>query len=243
MGQADGQDMSRSDSVENEQSRRKVSFDDEIVDVLQELADSSPKGKAVERFEKMVNVQIETLNGIDEKAEYLTRFVGILLGVVLTGLSLIPKFDGVTLTANSLPMLISIFVGIFALLATLGFSIITYLSSKFEYGISSDVAEYFADTDVTEDEYAELLPRGYADIIPKNREVVRVNSRRFRNALASLLAGLGCLSQAAFFLVVEIPTYGKYVVLVLGFGILGLVLRYVLTEDYLTLNRVDEYNE
>lgn len=226
-----------------EAPRREIGADEEIVEVLERLADSSPKANAVDRFERMIDVQIETLNSIDDKAEYLTRFVAILLGVVLTGLSLVPKFDGVTLTTNSFPMLVSVFVGVIALLSTLGFSIITYLSSKFKYGVSPSVAKYFADTDITEEEYTELLLRGYADILSQNRDVVRVNSRRFRNALASLLAGLGCFSQATFFLVVKIPVFTKYLALFGGFAVLGYVIKYVLDEEYLTLDRGVVINE
>lgn len=219
-----------------EESSAVLELDTELQQSIKELADASPKVEAVERFERMIDVQIETLNGIDDKAEYLTRFVGVLIGVVLTGLSLIPEFDGVALDTDSLPMLVSIFVGIVALLSTLGFSIITYLSSKFEYGVSASVAEHFASSDLTEDEYAELMLRGYADIIPKNREVVRVNSRRFRNALTSLLVGLGCLSQATLFVVVDLPIRVRYAILVSGFLVLGYVLRYILGEEYLTLD-------
>lgn len=235
--------MTESDAIEQDEPRRKVELDETVVCALEEIAEPSPKLEAVERFERMVDVQIETLNGIDDKAEYLTRFVGILLGVVLTGLSLIPKFDGVSLTAGSLPMLVSVFVGVVALLSTLGFAIITYLSSRFKYGISPSVANYFAEVDVTEEEYTELLLRGYADIIPRNQRVVRVNSRRFRNALASLLAGLGCLSQATFFLVVEMAIYAKYIVLTSGFVVLSYILHYVLSEDYLILESEMRDNE
>lgn len=235
--------MTESEAAEETDSTGEIAGNDEAIEALEGLADSSPKIEAVERFERMIDVQIETLHGIDDKAEYLTRFVGVLLGVVLTGLSLIPKFDGVSLTVESFPMLVSGFGSVLALLCTLGFSIVTYLGSEFKYGVRSDVAEYFADTDVTEDEYAELLLRGYADTIPKNETVVRVNSRRFRNALASLLAGLGYLSLATFFLVIELPTYGKYLALFVATFALGRILTYVLSEEYLTLDRELDDNE
>lgn len=235
--------MTESETVEGDVPTQKLKLSDKAVEALEEIDGSPPKVKAVKRFERMIDVQIETLNGIDDKAEYLTRFVGVLLGVVLTGLSLIPKFDGVSLTVESFPMLVSVFGSVLAFLCTLGFSIVTYLGSKFKYGVSPGVAEYFADTDVTEEEYAKLMLRGYADTIPKNEEVVRVNSRRFRNALASLLAGLGCLSLATFFLVVELPVFGKYAALIVAILVLGRILQYVLSEEYLTLDREMDNHE
>lgn len=235
--------MSEHEAAEANDSTRELQFDDETAELLEDALDSSPKIEAVERFERMIDIQIETLNGIDDKAEYLTRFVGVLLGIVLTGLSLVPKFDGVSPTVESFPMLASVFGSVLAFLSTLGFSIITYLGSKFRYGVSASIAEYFADADITEEEYTELLLRGYADTIPKNERVVRVNSRRFRNALASLLVGLGCLSLATFFLVVELPVFWEYVTLLVASLALGQILKYVLGEEYLTLDRESANNE
>lgn len=45
-----------------------------------------PTGDAIDRFERVVDMQADLLSDIDNKAEHVTRLVGLLLGVVLTAL-------------------------------------------------------------------------------------------------------------------------------------------------------------
>lgn len=43
----------------------------------------------LKRYEQMINTQINTLNGIDDKAASIARLVTILVGLLLSGASLI----------------------------------------------------------------------------------------------------------------------------------------------------------
>lgn len=203
----------------------------------------SPKQDAIDRFERMVDVQVQTLNDIDTKAAELMRLLAVLLGVVLTGVSLIPEFKALTLTVDSAPLVVSAVVGVGGLLLSLGFAIITYLSSRFDYGVSPGVAEYVANNEVTGEEYAGIMLRGYADIIPDNRDVVRANSRRFRNALTALLVALASLALAVLYIVGEFTLATELVVLVSVYGAVAVVTGYILSGGYLVRNPQTEDNE
>jgi hypothetical protein len=203
----------------------------------------SPKQDAIDRFERMVDVQVQTLNEIDTKAAELMRLLAVLLGVVLTGLSLIPEFKTLALEVDSVPLVVAAAIGVGGLLSSLGFAIITYLSSRFGYGVSPGVAEYVANNDVPGDEYAGIMLRGYADIIPENREVVQANSRRFRNALTALLVALASLVLAVLYVVADIGLAAEVVLLAGGYTAVTVVVGYILSGGYLIRSPQTHDNE
>jgi len=203
----------------------------------------SPRQDAMDRFERMVDVQVRTLDGIDTKAAELMRLLAVLLGVVLTGISLLSEFENVTVTVDSVPLVVSVAVGVGGLLSSLGFAIITYLSSRFGYGVGPGVAEYVANNDVGREEYAGIMLRGYADIISENREVVRANSRRFRTSLTALLIALASLALSVLYVVTDLGTVAEFGVLLPVFTSVGVVARYILGGGYLTRNPQPNDNE
>ena len=129
---------------------------------------------AVDRFERMVDIQIETVTDIDSKAEHLSRLIAILLGVILAAASVIPEFDGLEAGVSSGPVLSTLIFGVGALLVSLSISIITYLSSNVDFGPKEGVAEYFASVDVSQTEYTEIFLRGYADALANNERIMEV---------------------------------------------------------------------
>ena len=55
---------------------------------------AASRADAVDRLERVIDTQIDTVDDFDQKAAYVTRFVGVALGLVLTAVSLASRFGG-----------------------------------------------------------------------------------------------------------------------------------------------------
>ncbi|WP_157078575.1 hypothetical protein [Halalkalicoccus paucihalophilus] len=151
---------------------------------------ASEKLDALDRYERMIDVQIQTLNDIDNKAEYLTRYLAILIALLFTGASFVLDVGVADGFVSELSLFTTLVLGLLALTVSVVFSIITYLSSVFQYGPRREFAEDIADHDIGEKLYAEIMLRTYSDAIYQNKRVVRQNSARFKYALTGLLNGV-----------------------------------------------------
>ena len=200
-------------------------------------AEIDPERDLLERYEDMVLIQIETINGIDEKAASVSRLVGLLGGLVLTAVSVGSTVDLVELSEATAVAFSMLGAGIVALFVSLVLAIITYLSSKFRYGPAADMGEFVADYSLDRREYRHVLLRMYSSVLRENKRVVDTNATRFKWCLTSLLAGLIFLFAAGILFVV--PTAFEHEA-VFGLIITGTVLgltAYISREEYLTLDR------
>lgn len=187
------------------------------------------KFDALDRYEQMVNIQIQTLDGIDNKAEYLTRYIAVLLALVFTGASFVVEDIGDI--SSEFQILLPIVLGLAGLAVALIFSIITYLSSVFQYGPDRDFALDVANQDIGQKTYAEIMLRAYRDSIYENKKVVRHNSKRFKIALNGLLVGVLFLTSGAIGFISNFKVYLCSMVLT---SVLAVFLSwYILTEQYL----------
>ena len=202
-----------------------------------------PETDAIDRFERMVETQIDTLEGIDDKAAHVTRFVALLLGVVFTGLSLVPRFGGATADLDSRVAVLTLFVGVIALVSSLGLAIVTFLSSVFEYGPDEELGNSLANYQITSQRYESILLRSYYSAIRKNKRVLRINARRFRNSLATLLVGVTSLTLSGTLLVMNLGLVVEIAVVLVASAIAGRLFTFVLAEDYLTLDYQITTNE
>lgn len=193
---------------------------------------SEAKIDTIDRFERSLDIQISTIESVDEKAATLIRFIGILLGVVIAGLRLIwDDLPPVTWDAGA--WLLPLAVGIVALFTSLAFAIMTYLSSNYIYGMRADVAEYFADrNDVEVDEYAEIVLHGYTEIIESNEPIVQSNGRRLKKSLVSLLLGLIALTVSGVFVTLELDGAAEYILLFFSSILAWSVAVYLLDEEF-----------
>ncbi|WP_324662805.1 hypothetical protein [Haloarcula sediminis] len=205
--------------------------------------DFDPEQDLLRRYEKMVQTQISTLNGIDDKAAYVARLVGILAGLILSATSLAVSTEEITVSIKTSAVFILLGLSVAALFVSLVYAIITYLSSKFEYGPSAEMGEYMSNYKVKEQQYKDVLLRGYSDAIKQNRRVVVTNARRFQRCLAAFLAGLLFLFGASIILILIFPLMAEILVALLFVGGAGWLVRYILREEYLTLERRDTDNE
>lgn len=199
--------------------------------------DFDPEIDLLRRYEGMVQTQIDTLNGIDDKAAYVARLVGVLVGLTLSGISIFVGTDRLTLSLDTVFVFVLASLAGFSFFVSLMYAIITYLSSQFEYGPSPEMGEYMADYQVADQEYVDVLLRGYSQSLKDNYFVVVRNSKRFERCLASLLAGLILLFGAATLFVMPAPVVIDLIVAA-GYAFAALeAVKYILEEEFLTLDR------
>lgn len=202
-----------------------------------------PELDLLQRYDEMIQTQVEMLNGIDDKAAYVARLVSILTGLVLSAASVVASIEGHELTVETGPELFLLGVCVLSFFASLVYAIVTYLSSRFEYGPKSGLGEFMADYHVKNQDYKDMMLRGYSEAIQANRRVVVTNSRRFEKCLAGLLAGVFFLLGAG--VVTVLPEHfpleaGTTLVFVIAVIVL---VRYIVREDYLTIERKHPVDE
>lgn len=190
---------------------------------------------AVERFERVLDLQADLLSELDTKAEHVTRLVGVIVGVVLTAFSVAFQF-GEGMPAASFPTALTFGLGTAALVVTLGLAVVTYLSSRLKLGLHPDASYTLQDGSVSPGVYSMLVMNSYASAIEENKEVLQANARRFRRTLVALLGGVSLLAIAVLQYVVLPSRASKWVALGGGLLFIGGAFWYVLTGRYLTLD-------
>lgn len=201
--------------------------------------DIDPPADLLDRYDNMVATQVETINEIDQKAATTMRIIAILLGVVLSGLTILVNAQIVTEILRSPVATVWFIAGLLLLLLSLAWAIYTYLSSRFLYGPGITWGVALAENRVPPENYADNLLIGYSQALDTNRKVVRVNSRRFRNSLIALLHGMTATSIAFGFFLLPIPQQWKLVIS-LGFVFIGIgITDYLISEEHLVINHDD----
>lgn len=207
-------------------------------------ADVAPLIDASDRLERVIERQLSTIDGIDDKAAHVTRLIGILIGLVFGVLSLAINVDPGSLPRADLPVKLAFILGMTGLLAAMGAAIITYLSSKFRSGLHFDVGYFLSepDAETTFDSHLRRVLGTYAEIIEANELVITANSSRFRLTLLLLLVGVLFLSVTGAMYLSQLNGWISWTMLLVAIG-LGIVATwYFLTGRYLTLDGVGGMN-
>lgn len=206
-------------------------------------ADFDQEFDLLQRYEQMVQTQVDTLNGIDDKAAYTARLVGLLSGIILSTVSIVAGTRNVDISYETGALFGILGFAILAFIVALLYAIVTYLSSRFEYGPTAALGDLMADYHVEQQDYKDMLLRGYSDAIRANRTVVVTNARRFERCLASLVVGV-LFTTATGVMIVLPPSIELEVATVLVFASAAvLTVSYILQEVYLTLERERVSNE
>lgn len=205
--------------------------------------DVDPDIDLINRYERMIETQIQTLESIDDKSATTFRFVAVVLGVILTGASILLEPGDSSLAIRTLPTTVVLLIGVLGLLISIGYAIITYLSSNSKYGPKSGMGTDLARYRISSNDYKNILLKNHAQSISDNRQVVRRNARRFRNSLASLFIGLVALSLGSIFLLVPVPGWLEYGLLLIVAAVGYEIYRYIVGEAYLTLAYQTRDNE
>ncbi|PSQ64850.1 MAG: hypothetical protein BRD24_09145 [Halobacteriales archaeon SW_9_67_24] len=203
---------------------------------------AASRADAVDRLERVIDTQIDTVDDFDQKAAYVTRFVGVVLGLVLTAVSLASRFGGGD-PATQLPAVAAVAGGVVRLVAAVAGAIVTYLSSRVVVGLHPHAARAIADGEYGGDEYNTLLLRAYADAVERNRQVLSANARRFRWTLVALLVGIAYLAMAALLFALAPSGMWGWIVLIAGTVAIGVVAWYLLTGRYLRPGSENSGNE
>lgn len=207
---------------------------------------SEPRQDAIDRFERMLDVQVSTLNGIDDKSARLINFVGVLLGVIATVARILPRVtdDSTFIDGGSVAGAFALVVGVVGLLISLVYATVTYLSTQFDYGLSANIADALArEQDVQPETYRTVVLRAYADSLRENRPVIDRNARRFRYALAALVGALFSLMFSVGYYLIRLPDSVELLTLFLGIVVVGSLCVYIRDEAYLTTDGEPESKE
>jgi hypothetical protein len=199
--------------------------------------DFDPELDLLERYERMTRTQIETLNGIDDKAARIARLVALLAGLILTSVSVVARTEGFRVDLTGGASLLFAGFAVSSLFVSLVYAIITYLSSEFEYGPTADIGRYMSKYRVPDQEYKDVLLRGYSSAIEDNRRVVVANARRFQRCLASFASGLLFFFGVGVLLVAPNDLYVQIPISLVFLGLVFALAHYILREEYLTLDR------
>jgi hypothetical protein len=192
---------------------------------------------AVDRSERTLDQQIELINGIDNKAEHITRLIALVIGLVFSVLSLTLQNQGLQFEIPPVPTLLAFGAGIALLLLSMGAAIITYLSSKFKIGLHPSVGRLLSNPDYQTDnrEHLRRTLGTYAYNLEQNRKVIEANSYRFRWSLLFLLTGIFFLSIAGTLYLGNVGSEGGWAAIILT-GLIPLAVAwYILTGRFLTL--------
>ncbi|MCF2165555.1 hypothetical protein KVP04_05565 [Halobacterium salinarum] len=193
---------------------------------------------AVDRFERTLNHQIQIINEIDKKAEHVTRLIGLLVGAILSVLAVAFRINNGQVSPPNLPIWVAFSAGVFLLISSMTFSIITYLSSRFKIGLHYQPAQLLnqSDYDVKKEKHIRRVIGTYGHNLKKNKRVIEVNSSRFRYSLVSLLDGITFMSLSGILFIGSVSTCWSWVALCVLALIAFFLSWYILTGNYLTLD-------
>lgn len=151
--------------------------------------------------QKTVNSQIETINDIDTKASQILRLNILLIGVIVSVLSLVAQGGGDgNLYFTDIEAFINTYMGLgFAsLVLSTAFAAMTYGASELDTGINVENIESFLAVDFTEEEVEELLLKNYASRINFNRSTNIRNLPLITATLNLVVAGVVFFSLGIF---------------------------------------------
>lgn len=204
---------------------------------------SNERTDLVTRFERTLDVQIDLINEIDNKASNVVRYTALLLGAIFAGISIIPRSGIISLgDVGPFPRIL-FFIGTASFVIAICSSIVTYLSSVQYYGPSPEYGRNVAAKDVLSPNYEEFLLGGYSNAIEANRQVIDTNARRFRWSLAALFIGVVYASLAGGIAAISMPGWSEAVIV----GVVTMftlpVVYMIYTEEFLVLERKSDTNE
>lgn len=197
--------------------------------------DVTPETDLLDRYERMIRTQVETVNEIDDKAATTMRVVAVLLGVLLSLLTFLSDGRNVDITTTTIVPVLWVAVGVAGLLVSLGSCLYTYLSSRTLFGPNAALGDVLASHRVTLDDYQSHMLGGYATALTANREVIRTNSRRFRNTLLVMSYGLVGISTGLALFIVNLSWKTDAGVSLVVLASTAVYSLYILQERYMVL--------
>lgn len=215
---------------------------DRIADEVRQAFSSDPSPQSdpeiglLARYEQMIQKQLDTINDIDDKAAFVARLEGLLIGISISAASVVLGPDQIRFSFETLFVLLTFGAAMGSFFISIIFALITYQKSKLLYGPTYKLGEYMSKYRVDGQEYRDNLLAGYSHAIRKNWEVMVSNANQFEKSLASLLAGIIFLFTSGVLLILSAPFIVDTAVglgaLVIAAWLAGKINR----EDFITLD-------
>jgi len=160
----------------------------------------SSKRDLANRYQSMVADQFQSVSNFEDKAWKAIRANIALIGIYLTGLSILLR------TSDSTPSIALIdtppvLIGMVGLFASLIYAIIVMLGIKIGFGPSTDTAESLIKSELEADEYDSIIVTNYARTVNSNWGVLEDKSTRLRKSFALLVVGLTEISLGLLFII------------------------------------------
>lgn len=200
-------------------------------------ASLEPRVDAADRLERVIDAQIATLDGIDTKAQYVTRLVAVLLGVVLSALSLANRQGLLTGPNVTTHAVVTFGIGVAALLLSMTAAVVTYLGSRFGSGLHQNVGHLLSDPDYATDAETHFrrVVGAYGHVVETNDRVIGANAERFRLSLLLLLVGVLYVSLSVVLYFTTLGVWSVRLVVLLSLGVVAGLSWYVLGGEYVPL--------
>lgn len=189
-------------------------------DAVQGPSESARRDLA-DRYQSMVNTQFTALSNFEDKAWRTVRATVALIGVYLTGLSLLIRFGSSNVGVGLLDVLPAL-LGTMSLICSLYFSILVLASTKVGFGPSKKLGTKMNEQNLSETDYDGLLLRNYWSAIQANWVAIGEKSVHLRRSLACLLFGLVQVTLGLFFVIAPNPfsVKGLYIKAVIFLSVL-----------------------
>lgn len=156
-----------------------------------EPGDAATYRDAADRLRRVIDAQVETLHGIDDRAVSLLRLVAALLTALASAAGVAASLAG-SLPPVNRPAAVAGGLATLGLLTCTAASAVTYLGSRFVPGLGPAVGEELSEgAPPAHTEHLRRVLAAQAAAIRRNRAALAANARRFRVAVAGLLAGVG----------------------------------------------------
>jgi hypothetical protein len=185
-----------------------------------------PHDDALDRFERVLDQQLTAVNDIDQKTEHITRFVTLVLGIVISAASIVTQVDSVSFEADT-ATIVAFGVATGGFVIAVAGAIVTYQSSRIKVGLHHDSARAVANHAPAKPKYNELVLRAYADAIEKNRAVLDKNATRLRYTLGMLFISVGYLSLTGILYIISVSSVAKWLTFsasTVGIGAVGVAI-------------------
>lgn len=200
----------------------------------------SAKMDLADRYQDMLDSQLSAIENFDTKAWRIARLVGILLGVLFTGVSVFSAEEAVQLTVEYLPVIVPIGIGVSALVVSLIFSALCILSTTAGFGLTVELADALNEGEIDDKDYYGFVTKSYSKNIKNNIKVMQAKGRRLRYALSAMVVGILTLSTGGVLLFITL-SYQIQIGLLIFLGILvGYILYYILAMRYSVLKNEEE---
>lgn len=159
---------------------------------------------AINRVERTLEIQRERFDRIDQKAANILQFVGLVLGGVLTIVTLGPVDISVQ---TSVGVRATSVIAALSILVTVLLSTATYATTRFQSSVGGDTAELFLEVKFTNQEYNEFILSAYREAIRENASRIQTNVRLLSYTIYALTLSIVSLSLTVLFIVVMLSPF------------------------------------